>query len=429
MIHYITTNGIGQAWVTAELRVMERKGVPCVLHAMRQPHLHFFRSAWASRINEATRLIYPMPVIGTAVSLLMAPILFRGRFLSGLLNALFGKRESLRVRISASAHFFVACHWARQLRRDDVSLIHAQWIHSAGTIGMYGAWLLGVPFSFTGHAVDLFRERVALEDKVRRSDFIVCISSFHRDLYRTLGAREEQLHLVYCGIDLDQFEFAPRPVDERPRILSIGRLVEKKGFEVLIDACAILKQRGVDCECVIAGEGPLAASLKKRVDDRDVRQRVTVTGRKVLQEELSDWMGTGHIFAQPCVWASDSDVDGTPRTLMEAMACGLAAVATRLTGIPDIIEDGRSGRLVDPNDAEGLAGALQELIADETLRRRIAEGGRKRVEEKFQIDRCLEPLAALFRKRIEEARGGTGLAHPVLGDAVERSGRAAEATT
>ena len=132
---------------------------------------------------------------------------------------------------------------------------------------MYGAWLLGVPFSFTGHAVDLFRDRVALRDKIRRADFIVCISQFHREFFRQHGARDEQLHVVYCGIDAAAFSFRrPSRQGLRPRILSVGRLVEKKGFHILIEACRLLADRGLDFECVIAGDGPWESALRRRVD-------------------------------------------------------------------------------------------------------------------------------------------------------------------
>ena len=186
VIHYITTHGIGNVWVAAELRVMERERIPCVLHSMRSAGRQLYRSTWARDIDRRTRLIYPLPLVATVFSILLAIAIFRGRFVCALLNALFGKRESVRARVAGIAHFFVACHWACTLRQQDVSHIHSQWIHSCGTIGMYGAWLLGVPFSFTGHAADLFRERAALEDKIRRAAFIVCISAFHREFY--LGA-------------------------------------------------------------------------------------------------------------------------------------------------------------------------------------------------------------------------------------------------
>jgi glycosyltransferase involved in cell wall biosynthesis len=414
MIHYITTNGIGNAWVAAELQIVERKGVPFVLHSLRPPHQNFFGSGWAAALNRSTRLIYPLPALPLALSVLLAPFLFGRRFFTALLNALFGKRESLRARVAALAHLFVACHWARGLRREPVALIHAQWIQSSGTVGMYGAWLLDVPFSFTGHAADLFRDRVALEDKIRRAAFIVCISRFHRDFYRQFGAPDDKLHIVYCGIDAEQFAFRPRERGaDRPRVLSVGRLIEKKGFADLIDACRLLTDRGIDFECVIAGDGPLEGELKERATRLGLSDRVVVTGKPLLQEELPDFLAGGDAFAQPCVWSKDNDVDGTPRTLMEAMACGIPSVSTRLVGIPDIIEHGRSGLLVEAHDVTGLADALEAIVRDPALAADLSRGGRAHILDRFQIDSCLEPLAELFRQRLDNPPRNSAGVRPV----------------
>lgn len=397
MIHYITTNGIGNPWVAAELRVLDRSySVRCVLHSMRAPSNPFFKSAWAQEMNAHTRLLYPLPTLGFALSLLAAPFLFRARLLAAAWNAATGHRENLRARVAAAAHLLVACHWARGLRGAPPQRIHSQWAHSCATIGMYAAWLLGVPFSFTGHAVDLFRDRVALQDKVRRADLIICISRFHRDLYRKLGAPDSKLHIVYCGIDVDQFPYSPPRPAPAPRILSLGRLVQKKGFGPLIDACGVLRDRGVPFHCVIAGDGPLYQTLTAQVRRLDLGSRVDVTGKPVLQESLAEFFADGDVFAQPCVWSDDGDVDGTPRTLMEAMASGLPSVSTRLAGIPDIIEHEQSGLLVDPEDVAQLADALQRIIQDAGLARKLSEGGRRRMEQCFEITRCLEPLALLF---------------------------------
>src|SRR5687768_9553455 len=410
MIHYITTNGIGNAWVAAELQIIGRKGIPCVLHSMRGPHQNFFGSGWADEINRKTKLIYPLPPVGFAISILAAPFLYGGRFFSAFGNALFGRREHLRARVAAIAHLFVACHWARSLRHENVSLIHAQWIQSSGTIAMYGAWLLDLPFSFTGHAVDLFRERVALLDKIERANFIVCISSFHREFFIKNGADPKKCHIVFCGIDVDQMQFRPRRANPRPRILSIGRLIEKKGFGDLIDACKLLKDRGIDFDCEIAGDGPLDKPLKEQVARLGLQDRVNVTGKALLQEQLADWFASGDVFAQPCVWSKDNDVDGTPRTLMEAMACGVPSISTRLVGIPDIIEHDVAGLLVEPHDVKGLANAMERLIKDKALAQRLALGGRRQMEEKFQIDRCLEPLAALYRSKLNRGTREIGRA-------------------
>lgn len=402
MIHYISPIGIGSAWVGNEIGVVRRAGIPVVLHSLRPSRQQFFASEWAKELDRQTRIIYPLPPVGFAVSLLAAPFLFRGRFFAALWNALFGKRESFRNRVAGIWHFLTACHWARGLRKERVSLIHSQWIHSGGTVGMYGAWLLGVPFSFTGHAADLFRERCALEDKIRRADFIICISEFHKDLFKKLGARDEQLHIVYCGLDLTHFKPRPRPPrgDRRPRILSSGRLVEKKGFSHLIDACKILRDRGIDFECVIGGDGPLEKPLREQIARLGLEDRVSMTGKPLKQEEIPDFMYSGDVYALACVWAKDGDVDGLPQMLMEAMACGLPSVSTRLVGIPDLVLDGKTGLLVEPGNAEQLADALQRLIEDQELARSLAEAGDRWVHERFEIFEAIQPLVRLFRAKL-----------------------------
>jgi len=404
VIHYITTNGIGNAWVAAELRGIQGYGLSCKLHSMRAPHQNFFASKWAQRMNEATQLIYPMPVIQTAWSIASAPLRFRGRFATALLNALFSARESSRARVACLAHLAVACHWARSLDPDDVDLIHSQWIQSGGTIGWYAAWLLDKPFSFTGHAVDLFRDRSALKDKIRSADFIVAISEFHKQFYIDNGANPDKVHVVYCGIDLSDYPYSYHGVDPKPRILSFGRLVEKKGFDTLIAACDLLRKRGRSFECVIAGDGPEEQRLQQMVTQLDLQGVVQVTGKPLLQEEIAGWLGAGHVFAQPCCWSSDNDVDGIPRSLMEAMACGLPSVSTAVAGIPDLIKDGESGLLVPPKDAAALADALERLMDDEVLAQRLSKGGRKHIEEHFNLETCLQPLAELFRSKSPDAQ-------------------------
>lgn len=414
MIHYITPVGIEAAWVAKELEILEQRGVPWVLHSLHRPRTIYYGSEWAAQVNRQTRVLRPVSRWRVTRAMLAAPIRFRGRFLAALANALFGQREHLRARLSGLASLAVATDWATQLKRqagaEPVDRIHAQWIHASGTVGLYGAWLLGVPFSFTGHAADLFRNRVALLDKIRRADLIVCISTFHRQFYLDRGGRPEQMLIVYCGIDTRDFPY--RPPVRRPgqpvRILSIGRLIEKKGFDVLIEACRLLRDRGAAFTCEIAGDGPLEAELRHQVAAAGLVGQVVVTGTPILQENLSEWMATGHLFAQPCVWARDDDVDGTPRTLMEAMATGLPSVSTCLAGIPDIIENRRSGLLVEPRDAVALADALDRLIADPALAAELGRAGRERMVANFDLEHCVNPLVERFSRDV-----GLHGAHPL----------------
>ena len=406
MIHYISPIGIGSAWVANEISTVEKQGIPIVLHSLRKSNQEFFSSDWARRMDGATRAIYPIGFFNGILSALLAPLLFRGRFFAALGNAILGKRESFRNRVAAFAHFWVACVWARALRADKVSHIHSQWIHSGGTVGMYGAWLMGVPFSFTGHAADLYRERVALEDKIRRAEFIVCISEFHRKFFLGLGARPEQLQIVYCGIDVTHF--SPKPVSELgdgvAHIVSSGRLVQKKGFLYLVEACRLLAARGIAFRCTIGGNGPQEADIRQRIAQHGLEQQVLLTGKALTQEELPGFLQSADIYALPCIWAKDGDVDGLPQMLMEAMACGVPAVSTDLVGIPDLIVNGKTGLLVKPNDAEELADALQDLIQHPHKGRAMAEAGRAIVLQKFEINQALKPLVALFQKQLQRAK-------------------------
>ncbi len=399
MIHYISCDGIGGPTIARELRVLRREGVPFTLHSMRKPHAAFFGAEWALEIERRTHYLYPLSIPSVLISALLAPFLFGSRFWAGLANACFGRRESPRVRLACFAHFWVACDWARHLRRGPVSRIHSQWIHSCGSIGMYAAWLLGVPFSFTGHAVDLFRDRAALADKVRRADFIVCISNFHKDLYKKYGARDAQLHVIYTGIDAGLFE--PKATyeraDARVRILSIGRLVEKKGFEELIRACGLLKGRGFAFDCTIAGSGPLRDALRGVVEELGLNDCVHLSGNVLRQEELPDVLRESDIYCQPCVWSRDNDVDGLPATLMEAMAVGLPVISTRIAGIPDLVVEGETGLLVEPRDVPALAEAMAKLIEQPEVCRTLGVAGRAFVLERFDVNTCIDPLVALFR--------------------------------
>ncbi len=399
MIHYITTHGVGNAWVGNELRALTKAGIEFRLHSLRPRSLKFFDSVDIKKIELETNVIYPLSAFQVLISFLLAPFLFRGKFFSAFANSLLSPRESFLVRIKCIGHFMVACYWTRSLMATPVDVIHSQWIHSCGTVGMYGAWLLGVPFGFTGHATDLFRDRCALRDKIKRAEYIICISTFHRDFFLDHGAKPEQLKITYCGINVDLFK--PKPIRETDNhiftVISSGRLVEKKGFEYLIDACKLLQGR-FNFKCLIAGSGELEKSLGQRVKDLQLEEIVEVTGEELLQEEITELMHSGDCYCLPCVWATDNDVDGLPQMLMEAMACGLPVISTRLVGIPDLVIDQQTGILVEPNNVEEIAKAIEYLYQNQQARRDMAIRGREIVVSKFNLETCLEPLIAEYNK-------------------------------
>jgi len=403
MIHYMTTQGVGDAWVGNELRVVKAARIPVALHALTHPEKTYFSSPDIAEMAAETNALYPVSKRAILGAFLAAPGRFGHGFWAALKDACFGPRESFRNRLVGLWHFGLACHWANALARQDVTHIHSQWIHSGGTVAMYGAWLLGRSFSFTGHAADLFRNRSALTSKIQRADFIICISEFHRQFYLKEGAAADKLHIAYCGIDTSHFtpRRRTRPADEPVHILSSGRLVAKKGFPVLIEACDLLRQRGLNFRCTIAGSGPDEAALRAQITAAGLDALITLTGEALKQEDIPAFMQSGDIYTLPCLWAADNDVDGLPQMLMEAMACGLPAVSTQLVGIPDLIKDGETGLLVAPEDAKALAEALLRLADDDKLSQALAEAGRRHLIDKFDLQTCLDPLISQYRMRLE----------------------------
>ena len=269
--------------------------------------------------------------------------------------------------------------------------IHIHMAHAATTVGMYAAKALGIPFSFTGHAADLFRERCLLEQKLRRAAFVACISEWHRDWYRTICHRpDEEYPVIRCGVAVPD---VPVPARSGPplTLLGLGRLVPKKGFDVLIQACRILADEGVALECTVVGDGPEMQQLKALAAGLPVKFPGAVANR-----DVPGLLKGTDIFVLPCRISRDGDRDGIPVVLMEAMAQGICAVSGDLPTIRELIRDNESGRLVPPGDPRALAACLRALAGDPALRASLARKGRRRIEEEFSSAKNLARLLSAF---------------------------------
>lgn len=304
---------------------------------------------------------------------------------------------------------------ARRARRLEVAHIHAHMAHVPTTIGMYAARQLGISFSFTGHAVDIFRERTLLKEKLRRASFAACISEWHRSFYRDIvWLDEDRLPVIRCGVDVDAFAPSSRSGgDDVLHVLAVGRLVKKKGFDVLIEALEKLGDAAPELECSIVGEGPERAPLERLVRSRGLESRISLLGAK-SNAEVRRLMLAADLFVLPCRVDPTGDRDGIPVVLMEAMACGVCAVSGDLPAIRELIADGEGGVLIEPGDVDSLADALRELAGDAARRTRLAETGRQRVVEEFSLGVNVQRLLSAF----SAALAGKGPAGPNVADGV-----------
>jgi glycosyltransferase involved in cell wall biosynthesis len=275
--------------------------------------------------------------------------------------------------------------------------IHAHFAVGANVVAAYLAQLTGRPFSFTTHAVDLFARPLRLCESLGQARFVVTISHYNRaHLERTCGAGAAKAVVLRAGIDPAPFAVGPRAASERPIVLSVGRLVPKKGHHHLLVALADLHRRGRAFACQIVGDGPEWPALERDIARLDLAGCVTLIG-PASQDTVRALLAAADVFALPCIIAPDGDRDGIPVSLMEAMAAELPVVSTTISGIPELVEHDRTGLLVPPGDTTALAAALERLLVDPGLRRAMGRLARERLTPEYDIETTADRLAALFR--------------------------------
>jgi len=304
----------------------------------------------------------------------------------------------------------IALAFARSLREGRVAHVHAHWATYPATVAWVVSRLEGLTYSVTGHAHDLFLANPMLERKIRDSAFFATISEFNRALLIQRYGPEvlEKIRLIRCGLPLEEFPFDGVAAADRsgpPLVVSVGRLVEYKGFHVLIRAFAHLKRRGRPARCLIVGEGPERPVLERLASRLGVDEEVTFAGG-MRQDEVRAAIGGADLFVLACVKGRDGQQDGIPIVLMEAMALGVPVVSTRLSGIPELVIDNRTGILVAPGDEEHLADGMERLLTDEPLARRLRDEARRMVEKEFDGRRWAARLAAGIREAAGAGRGG-----------------------
>ncbi len=304
----------------------------------------------------------------------------------------------------------------RAIAEENVDLLHAHF----GVEGLYAlpfALRHGLPLitTFWGFDATLSRRNLLLSGKPawiryglfadrlrRRGTLFIAVSEFLRGRLLQSGYPPDRTIVHYNGVDLTAF--APAAHDsEDLTILSVGRLVEKKGIEYLLEAFALVAAKLPEVRLEIAGDGPLRPSLERSTSEAGLSARVTFHG-SLPHGEVASLMQNASIICQPSVTASDGDSEGLPTVVLEAAATAKPLVGTRHSGIPEIIADGKTGFLVAERDAGALADRLLSLLGNAELRRKMGEAGRKRIEEKFDLRKQAKRLEEIYGETISSFR-------------------------
>jgi glycosyltransferase involved in cell wall biosynthesis len=296
---------------------------------------------------------------------------------------------------------------AEALPRAGITHLHGHFCHNATTITWFAARMAGCSFSFTAHAKDIYQEkhnpRDLLQRKIAAANFVTtCTAANHSHLEQKLGT-VPSLHTVYHGLDTQLFKPIARDATKLPRLIAVGRHVEKKGFDLLITALRILRKRGLTLHCRIIGEGgPVTSALSQLIASSGLSEQVTLDPPEP-HAQLRQSYAEADIFVLPCRIDDSGDRDGIPNVLAEAMATGLAVISTNVSGIPEIVRNGSNGLLVAPDDAAALADAIAQLVTDQGLRAQLGDAAVATIHDIFDADQTIHQMDQLFNEALEAA--------------------------
>jgi colanic acid/amylovoran biosynthesis glycosyltransferase len=398
---------VSHSFIRREILALERQGLAIQRFALR---------GWEGDLvdaedfveRERTRYILQRGVLGLLRAVLEIKLTSPLRYIKALALACRMSRRADRTLPYHLIYLAEACRLALWMKRDGVTHLHAHFGTNSAEVAMLASELSGIPYSLMIHGSEEFDkpEFIGLPEKLRRASFVAAITSYCRSqLYRSLPyAQWGKVHIVHCGLEPAFYENVDMALAERPRFICVGRLCEQKGQLLLVEAAAILANKGMAFELVLAGDGEMRAEVEALVAKCNLASRVRITGwissDQVKQEILA---------SRAMVMASFAE--GLPVVIMEAMSLQRPILSTWITGVPELVIDGENGWLYPPGSVEALAHAMERCLtssAEELTR--MGQLARARVLERHDIDHEAAKLHALFTRNTQPATHISGAA-------------------
>jgi len=387
---------VTETFILRELDELERQGVEVVLVPLLRQEvssLHPEAEPWLERA------LYS-PFVNLKMLLANASVFFRRPllYLSTLFTLLWEARGSANAFFGTLGIFLKSVWNGQRVRKMGVTQIHAHFATHPATaayiMSRVHASDADLSYSVSIHGHDIIIHQAGLRRKLCAATFVRSISRFNMDLVlERLGEgtpplERDHFRVIHCGVEPDRYRHAPEPgrpgIDRPARVLCVASLRPVKGITHLIDAFARMDTAGIDVHLEVVGEGELRASLESQIAQDALADRIWLLGTRT-QVQVVDALARADVFVLPSVVAPDGQREGIPVSLMEAMAAGVPVVASRLSGIPELVVDGETGMLVEPGEAAALAGAIRRTLDDPESAQGRAERGRALVRRQFEI--------------------------------------------
>jgi glycosyltransferase involved in cell wall biosynthesis len=379
-------------FISREVAALRELGVDLDTFSIRPPPAADLRDPALRAEADRTFTVLRQPLTSFVSSQLWALFRRPGSYFRALGLAVRHRPPGLRAVGMSFIYFAEAVVLARELHRRRVTRLHNHFANAGAIVGYLAAGLIGLPWSFTMHGISEtdYPAGLLLAKKINAATFVACVSYFGRAQAMRLVAPDQwsKLHIVRCGLPIAALPERPE-ANRRKRIIAVGRLSSEKGQAGLLAAFSKVCRDVPSVELALVGDGPQANELKSVAHDLRVADSVTFLGRLGEAETLEQ-------IARSDILVLPSFMEGLPIVLMEAMAVGTPVIASRVAGIPELVEDGRTGLLFTASNWDELADCIRRLLADEPLRRALAAHGRSAVLRGFDINDSALRLRALF---------------------------------
>ena len=385
-----------ETFIDREIRHLFDLGVDLEIVSIRRPRTDL--SPAQRELSRRVRYLLPVSWLGLVLSQLTAAI-GRPRTYFGTLAWLLSRRHDGAPRRRTAFHFVTGVYLARVLRARRGIHLHAHFVDRAATVALVASRFLDSTYSVTAHAREIYVDAFLLRERIGEAVFAATCTEYNRRYLADLVGPSvaPRVLRLYHGLDLQTYLDGPErnPSAERPLLLAVAQLAERKGLRHLIEACRILADRGRAFECEIIGDGPLRGELERQVRELGLEDRVRLTGPLPYLDVVARYPRAA-AFVLPCIVTSEGDRDGIPNVILEAMAAAVPVVSTPVSGIPEVLRDDDTGLVVPEGDAAAIADAVERLLDDPALGTRLGAAARTFVSSEFDLTRNINRLVDRF---------------------------------